>query len=102
VTTTCACAGTDKTLRDTQIAETQITQDVQCVTQKRKRSMKMSRMFQKIFDTDMNLLAEEVPAIQKEINAEHNVRNMGSGKVTDHIISQHDFVIRQALAPRQL
>ena len=50
----------------------------------------------------VTLLNEEVPAIQKEINAEHNARNIGSGKVTDHIISQHDFVIRQALSPRQI
>jgi hypothetical protein len=63
--------------------------------------MMLNNMFKQIFQTDMDLITDDVSQMQREINAEHNARNIGTARVRDHIVQTHDAVMRQALAPRQ-
>lgn len=58
--------------------------------------------FQRIFGPDISSISDDIPDIQRELNAEHNVRSMGSARITDRIVTKHDDVMRQALTARQL
>ena len=57
--------------------------------------------FRRIFP-DKNTISDEVPQIQLEINADHNMRNLGTSTINHAIISRHDSVMQQALTQRQL
>ena len=54
------------------------------------------------FNEEFARIDDEKPAIQYEINAEHNARNIGTAAVNHAIITTHDEIMKQALAPRQL
>ena len=54
------------------------------------------------FNEEFSRIPDEKPEIQYLINAEHNARNIGTASVNHKIISTHDEVMQQALAPRQL
>lgn len=97
----CANAGISKTYAGTRIAETPTIQGAHHVTHRRKAKMMINSMFKQIFQTDMDLITDDVSQIQRQINAEHNVRNIGTARCSDHIVPTHDAVMRQALAPRQ-
>lgn len=64
--------------------------------------MNINTAFRNIFSTDMNLISDEIPPIQREINAENNARLIGSAMVTDRLLLPYDDIMIQCLTPRQL
>lgn len=78
-------AGIKKSWSDIQTVETRITRDAPSAGQERMMMMNIK-------------LSDDM---QRAINAEHNARTIGSAKVTEKIITGHDYVMSQALTGRQ-
>ena len=57
--------------------------------------------FRRIFP-DKSTISDEVSQIQLEINADHNMRNLGTSTINHAIISRHDSIMEMALSRSQL